>query len=38
MTNQVSATESNLVTHHVLGVINHGKAVELITVEGSVQK
>lgn len=38
VTNQVSATESNLVTHHVLGVINHGKAVELITVEGSVQK
>lgn len=38
VTNQVSATESNLVTHHVLGVYEKGKAVELITVEGAVKK
>lgn len=38
MTNQVSATESNLVTMHVLGTVNNGRVVELITVEGAVQK
>lgn len=38
VTNAVSATESNVVTNHVLGVINQGKVVELITVEGAIQK